>query len=1038
MELLEIQLLGRFGVVVDGRPVPEQAWSRRAAELVKVLALAPGHALHRERVVEAIWPDLRPDAGFANLHKAAHLARRASGDAGAVVLRHGQVLLAPDARVETDVDRFEASCDPGLYTGDLLPDDRYESWTLEPRERLERLYREALRARGRWVELAAEDPADEEAHCVLMSAELEAGDRRAALQRFHRLRDALAAAGLSPGAETLAVHEEIARGPVALAPLAATGGLVGREREVEVMRAAWRRAADGRGSAIVVSGEAGVGKTRLAEALLHDAEGAGWTTLRGGGHEAEGSEPYAPVVEALDGLLASRPDLPGRLGDAARSELARLSVVLPGETPEPGGGSGRKRLFTAVGQLLAAAAREHGAVLLVEDVHAADEASLELLHALARMARFQRLLVLLTARSERPRAAVERLRASLLEQRLGETVALEPLDRDAARSLAERVAGVPLDDEAVGAIWRLAGGNPFFTEELATAVRRDGTVDVPHRLYEILRARLGRLDAASRDALVRVAIVGTTFSLAELQALSGLDEDAAFATLDDAFQTGIVDAEGPAYRFRHGLVREALVHGLTPHRRAATHREAAERLAAVGGPPGRVAFHLLEGGLAAEAVPFLERAARQAQDLAAYADALRDVETALRHADDAGRPALLSLRADLLLATGDPRAGTAYAEAIGAGVRATAAVRAKQARAYLAAGDVPAATAALDGARARTTADRARLLVTGGVVAWFRGDLEAAEHGLEEGRPLAIAAGLAQETTEATQLRACLDHTRGQWGRRVQHDLVETLRHPELSATVFDAHVCVAEWVLTSGEPFEQLEAAAGELGAAAERSGARRAQAFAETVLGEAGLFTGRLVPAGQHLRAAVALSREVGTLAGESLACVRLAETRLAGGEEDRGLLDEAFEAARSSTLPDHLLYLVFAAKIRSAADPFEALALVDEAEGLLDVRPRCAYCPMELWVAAADACARAGAVERAGAYLGAAEASLPLWPGGPWPAAVAEARASLALSQGANGDALRLLGAAVEGFRRAGRPLAERRAREAARKVSGRPAS
>lgn len=125
MESIELRLLGGFEVLVDGASVPTAAWPGRARDLVKLLALAPGHRLPRERVVEELWPRLDAEAGFSNLHKAAHHARRAMSDGGAVVLREGQVMLAPSARVETDVELFEASGTPDLYTGELLPDDRY-------------------------------------------------------------------------------------------------------------------------------------------------------------------------------------------------------------------------------------------------------------------------------------------------------------------------------------------------------------------------------------------------------------------------------------------------------------------------------------------------------------------------------------------------------------------------------------------------------------------------------------------------------------------------------------------------------------------------------------------------------------------------------------------------------------------------------------------------------------------------------------------------------------------------------------------------
>src|SRR5690242_2184354 len=124
MTTVDVRLLGEFSVDVDGTPLPPDAFAtRRAADLVKVLALAPAHRLPRDVVVETLWPHLSPEAGLANLHKAAHHARRAIGFAGAIVLQNGAVALAPEAALRTDVERFEAG-DDAAYLGDLLPDDR--------------------------------------------------------------------------------------------------------------------------------------------------------------------------------------------------------------------------------------------------------------------------------------------------------------------------------------------------------------------------------------------------------------------------------------------------------------------------------------------------------------------------------------------------------------------------------------------------------------------------------------------------------------------------------------------------------------------------------------------------------------------------------------------------------------------------------------------------------------------------------------------------------------------------------------------------
>ena len=150
MRQLEVRLLGRFEVLVDSQPVRADAWAqRRAVDLVKVLALAPGHRLPRDEVFEMLWPRLGVDAAASNLHTAASYARRATGHRAATVLRGGLVELAPAAKVTIDVERLERGDDPA-YGRELLPDERYEQWTLGPRARLRERRLALLRAEGRW------------------------------------------------------------------------------------------------------------------------------------------------------------------------------------------------------------------------------------------------------------------------------------------------------------------------------------------------------------------------------------------------------------------------------------------------------------------------------------------------------------------------------------------------------------------------------------------------------------------------------------------------------------------------------------------------------------------------------------------------------------------------------------------------------------------------------------------------------------------------------------------------------------------------
>jgi len=220
-----IQLLGRFSVTVDGAPISGDAWrSRRAADVLKLLALSPDRRLHRSQVMEALWPESDPQASGNNLRKALHFARRATGDEQTIVSQQGVLVLGPDAQVDTDVELFETAArraldsgDPAacravadLYGGDLLPDDRYESWLAGPRRRLRQRYLDLLRAGSLWERLSDEDPTDEQAARALMRTHLDAGERREAIRRFERLREALHdQLGVGPDRATIALYEDV-------------------------------------------------------------------------------------------------------------------------------------------------------------------------------------------------------------------------------------------------------------------------------------------------------------------------------------------------------------------------------------------------------------------------------------------------------------------------------------------------------------------------------------------------------------------------------------------------------------------------------------------------------------------------------------------------------------------------------------------------------------------------------------------------------------------------------------------------------------
>src|SRR5215207_2785371 len=1027
MRQLEVRLLGRFEVLIDSRPVPADAWAqRRAEDLVKLLALAPGHRMPRDEVLEMLWPRLGADAAASNLHKAASYARRALGDRSAVVLRGGVVELAPAAEVTTDVERFERG-DDSAYGGELLPDERYEQWTLGPRARLRERRLAVLRSEGRWEEVLREEPADEEAHRALMRRHVASGDRPAAARRFRLLRDELSRFGAEPSAETLALQRELMRGPAVRATRLLHAPVEGRERELASASAALRRAAAADGGALLVTGALGIGKTRLVEAVLAEAEQLGFHTLRGAAHEEEGRTPYAPLIEALDPLAARRPELAGALTDSAQAALARLlpSVRRPAGAAEQA--VDRHRVFSAVAQLLAQAATERGVVVAIDDLHAADEATAALVHHLARSAAGERLLVVAGMRDEPLPKAAALVRSSLLERGAAVEVALGPIDRAGLAAVARRAAARPLPPGALAVIERSAAGNPFFAQELAASVDASGEITVTPRLHAVVARRLERLEPFGERLLTALAVIDDGFTDRELTALAGAER--VDEALVEAEAAGVLESVRGRYRFRHALVRGELAARLPEGKLRRTHADAAALLAADEAPPEAVAHHLLRAGRAREAVPLLTRAAEWAAGVGAYRDGAEWAELALAHAHEQERPDLLALRARLLHGAGEARAPASYAEAIEvAPADRVPALRAQQARACLAAGDVPGAKAALEGVQAERSEDLGELVRLRGMVAWHTGDWEGAR------RLAAEAERLAPDPGELADLKGMVAHLDGGWEQQSRRQLTHVWDSPDLAGRVFDAYLCVTEYVLTAGEPQDRLAGFAKKLRAQAQKAGARRGEAFAATVLGETELVTGNVEVARAHLAEAARLSRALGATSGESLARLRLGEALLHLGDRAgaRAQLDQALELAHVSPLAQHLLFHVYGALLQAAADDAEAMAMIERAETLFDPRWLCQFCPTGYHVAAASVCTRAGALQRAREFLARAERGAAAWLSGAWAAAVAEARAELLLAEGdprAAGEALRR---AAEGYAAAGQLLNERRARAALERV------
>ena len=1029
-----IELLGGFRVVAGAGDVAADAWpARRAAELVQLLALAEGHRLTRDQVIEALWPHLDAHAGAANLRKAAHHARQALGSPEAVVLRGGQVALFPSRAVETDVARFEADARAALageepaacataaevYGGDLLPDALYEEWTQATREHLRAQQAELLRRSGRWERLVQLDPTDEAAYRELMRHELDQGSRPAAIRWYGRLRTALRRElRMSPSPETQALYAECISGLEADEP-----GFVGRQLELARATSALEQGSNSAPGALMVRGPGGIGKTAFCRELAAVARGEGWNVVTVTATEAE--SPYGPVTNVIEQLLAGDPGLLDALGERRRPVLGELTPLAargePLETPVT-----RHEVIGAFRSLLLSAGNGAPVLLVVDDAHLADEATIDLLLHLGSLAGTP-LRTVLAYRSEPAPEALRRGVARLARAGKAVEVDLEPLEREDATALVAAGTRTPRTAEVIDRIVELAQGNPFLTLELA----RSAVAGVPAlapTARDAIAAKFLDLDRETALMLGRLALAGDALDPATVVALADESEADAFALLDVALETGVLIVSGARYRFRHELVRQALVEQLSPHERLAVHRETAQRLADADAPPAQIARHWLDGERPEEAVDWLLAAAREAIGLGAYADALTDLQPVLDHGPEHGEA--LTLRAEALDALGDPGAPAAYAEAAEiVGGQDAHELKAKQALATVKLGDPPRALEVLEGVEPVTVDGRlSKALALCGCAALGHGDPEVGTAKAAEARKLAIESGDSDSLVIASWAQAAAAHARGELRNSVQADLRETQSLGKLAVNVFDGQLCITQRLLYGARPYPEVIEFADSLAAEAERLGAARGRAFAVTIRGEAKLLAGHLDDAERDLIAGTELHRQIAAPTGEAFALQRRAEVSLQRGDraEALALLDEALAVARESDVGFHLLDRIYGTRIAAAADPESALAELEEAEAAVrGPIETCPGCRITLAVPAAIAAARGGDLERAASwermseYLADVVMRLPAWD-----AALEEVRGHRAQAAGDDDDASERFRAAAAGFAAAGQPLDQAR--------------
>ncbi len=471
--------------------------------------------------------------------------------------------------------------------------------------------------------------------------------------------------------------------PVALS--GPTGfGLAGREAELETLTTAWKSALTGRREVVLLSGEPGIGKTRLAIETARLARDHGGLVLAGRCDE-ELEIAYQPFADALRFQLGVGDGLPvGWLGPTP-GELVHivpeLVDLVPGLAPRASGDAEAERaqLYEAVTGWLRATAAAVPLMLVLDDLHWADRATLQLVRHLIRETPNDTVLIVGTYRStdldrSHPLASVL---ADLRREGGVSRVALDGLDGDGVAALLSGAAGHELDDagrQLADALSDETGGNPFFVGEVVrhlvesgALVQRDGRwtsdisldeIGLPEGVREVIGRRLSRVDPDTQRLLSIAAVIGYEFSLPILATVADVDEDTALDRLDPLMTSGLIAETGlDRYRFGHALLRATLLEELTTSRRVRTHRRIAEAIESLrGDDPATVselAYHYGEAaaaGAASKAVDYAARAGDLARASSAADEAIRWYELALEHVELVDDPGPLEI--DLLIRLG--------------------------------------------------------------------------------------------------------------------------------------------------------------------------------------------------------------------------------------------------------------------------------------------------------------------------------------------------------------------------------------------------
>jgi DNA-binding SARP family transcriptional activator len=685
MVVLDISLLGEMRILADNTLIALR--STRVMALLGFLVAHRDAPQRREYIAGQFWPDSPEPQARTNLRRELHALRAELPDAARCLAADGGTLLwRLDSDCRVDVAVFEAAADEAAtawaqadeatfrlaasdalrsYRGEFMP-ALYDDWVLTERERLHRrclglvdqliaVERDAGRLRPA-IELARRrtdlEPLEETGYRTLLQLQARSGDRASALQTYHRCASILERElGVAPDRATTAEYERLTSPrpqrpskPPRLAEPTGPTDLIGRDRELSVLRERWqqaRRGGSGAAGLVVLAGEAGVGKSRLLDELSAVVQRAGSDAVRARCFAARGRLALAPVSEWLrsPALRSAR----NRLEPVWAREVDRLVPPADADPVTPlrpmADAWQRHRFFEGLARVVLSAGRP--ILLVLDDLQWCDEHTLAWLQLLLHLGQDHPLLLVAAIRPEEADSNTELAEMLRALRSAGQVtdLALAPLDLPQSAELAGQLRGTALDHPEADRLYAATGGYPLLVIESVRAGLLDapapadgpdfGPPDPGPKVRALLAGRTAQVSPAAREVAELAAVIGRDFTLELLTEASELDGDAVIGGVDELWRRRLIRSRPPtSYDFIHDLLRATAYGEISPPRRSLLHRRVAQALELIhAADPGvaaaATAYHFERGERPDRAVPQHVLAAEVATSVFANQRAVR-------------------------------------------------------------------------------------------------------------------------------------------------------------------------------------------------------------------------------------------------------------------------------------------------------------------------------------------------------------------------------------------------------------------------------